>query len=360
MIKTSHSIRLLILSKYDSLGASSRLRLLQFIRYLQEAGIHVDISPLFSNTMLQRRYITGNYRLQDLLASYLRRFRALLQVKNYDLVLIEKEALPWLPNWIEGFLLKKSRYLLDFDDAQFHRYDDHYSRFIRYFYSTKIDRLIAKSHLVIAGNNYISARCKSASARWIEIIPTVVDLDRYVPKKIYSCKKVLRIVWIGTPETVKFLNSLSGPLAELAKRHSFKLRVIGAGKITIPGVPIELLPWSADTECSMISNCDIGIMPLPDTPWERGKCAYKLIQYMACGLPVVASPVGANCDVVINDKTGLFATSDVEWIEKLEQLLSNPELRQRLGKSGRLRVESNYCLRETALRLMTLIRQATD
>lgn len=353
----SHHIRLLILSKYDSLGASSRLRSLQYIPYLREAGIHVDISALFSNTMLKRRYLTRNYRLQDLLGSYLRRFLALLQAKNYDLVLIEKEAFPWLPHWIESFLLRKSRYVLDFDDAQFHRYDDHYSRLIRYVYSAKIDRLIAKSHLVIAGNKYISARCKSASARWIEIIPTVVDLDRYVPKQIYSGQKVLRIVWIGTPETVKFLNFLSGPLTELAKRNSFTLRVIGAGKIVMPGVPIELLPWSADTECSMISNCDIGIMPLPDTPWERGKCAYKLIQYMACGLPVVASPVGANCDVVINDKTGLFATSDMDWIEKLEQLLSNPELRQRLGEAGRLRVESNYCLRETALRLMTLIRQ---
>lgn len=353
-------IRLLILARYDSLGASSRLRSLQYIPYLREAGIHVDISALFSNTMLKRRYITRNYRLKDLLASYLHRFHTILQVKNYDLVLIEKEALPWLPNWIESFLLRKSRYLLDFDDAQFHRYDDHYFRLIRYVYSAKIDRLIAKSHLVIAGNKYISARCKSASARWIEIIPTVVDLDRYVPKQIYLGQKVLRIVWIGTPETVKFLNFLSGLLAELAKRHSFTLRVIGAGKITMPGVPIEFLPWSADTESSMISNCDIGIMPLPDTLWERGKCAYKLIQYMACGLPVVASPVGANCDVVINDKTGFFATSELDWIEKLEQLLCDAELRQRFGELGRLRVESSYNLQKTALELVNLIRQAAD
>ena len=355
-----HPIRLLILSRYDSLGASSRLRSLQYIPYLREAEIHVNISALFSNTMLERRYITSNYRLQDLLASYWPRFRSLLQAKNYDLVLIEKEALPWLPNWIESFLLRKSRYVLDFDDAQFHRYDDHYSRFIRYFYSTKIDRLIAKAHLVIAGNKYISARCKSASARWIEIIPTVVDLDKYVPKKTYSGKKVLRIVWIGTPETVKFVKILSDPLAKLAKRHSFTLRVIGADKIIMPGVPVEFLPWSADTECSMISNCDIGIMPLPDTPWERGKCAYKLIQYMACGLPVVASPVGANCDVVINDKTGFFATSELDWIEKLEQLLSDAELRQRLGEQGRLRIEFNYSLQKTALELVNLIRQAAD
>lgn len=355
-----HPIRLLILSRYDTLGASSRLRSLQYIPYLRKAGIHVDYSALFSNTMLKRRYVSRNYRLQDLIVSYWCRFRTLLQVQNYDLIIIQKEVLPWLPSWIERFLLKKTHYILDFDDAQFHKYDDHYSAFIRYFYSAKFDRLIARSRLVIAGNKYISGRCKSADARWIEIIPTVVDLDRYVPKQIYSGHKVLKIVWVGTPETVKFLNFLSGPLAELAKRYSFTLRVIGAGKITMPGVPVELLPWSADTECSMISNCDIGIMPLSDTPWERGKCAYKLIQYMACGLPVVASPVGANCDVVINDKTGFFATSELDWIEKLEQLLSDAELRQRLGEQGRLRVEFNYSLQKSALRLINLIQQAKD
>jgi len=354
-----HPIRLLILSRYDTLGASSRLRLLQYIPYLREAGIHVDISALFSNTMLKRRYITRNYRLQDLLGSYWRRFRSLLQAKNYDLVLIEKEALPWLPNWIESFLLRKSRYLLDFDDAQFHRYDDHYSSLIRFFYSTKIDRFIAQSHLIIAGNKYISARCQSASARCIEIIPTVVDLDRYMPKQIYSDQKVLRIVWIGTPETVKFLNFLAGPLAELAKRYSFTLRVIGAGNMIMPGVPIELLPWNADTEYSMISNCDIGIMPLTDTPWERGKCAYKLIQYMACAIPVVASPVGANSDVVIDGENGFLATSEGDWVKKLEQLLDNAELRQRLGAAGRMRVESNYCLQKTASKLINLITKAT-
>jgi len=180
-----------------------------------------------------------------------------------------------------------------------------------------------------------------------------------MPKQIYSDQKVLRIVWIGTPETVKFLNFLAGPLAELAKRYSFTLRVIGAGNMIMPGVPIELLPWNADTEYSMISNCDIGIMPLTDTPWERGKCAYKLIQYMACAIPVVASPVGANSDVVIDGENGFLATSEGDWVKKLEQLLDNAELRQRLGAAGRMRVESNYCLQKTASKLINLITKAT-
>jgi glycosyltransferase involved in cell wall biosynthesis len=335
------------------------LRLFQYIPYLREAKIDVDTSFLFSNTMLKRRYTTRNYRRKDLLVSYWRRVRALLQVQNYDLILIEKDALPWLPNWIEGFLLRKTRYVLDFDDAQFHRYDDHYSRLIRFFYAQKIDRLMAKSHLVIAGNKYISDRCTAAGAQWIEIIPTVVDLDRYAPKQTFSDTKNPRIVWIGTPETMKFLELVLRPLTELAKRRSFTLRLIGVTKIDMPGVPIELLPWSSDTECEMISNCDIGIMPLTDAPWERGKCAYKLIQYMACALPVIASPVGANSDVVIDGVTGFLARSDGDWLEKLEQLLDSAELRQRIGAAGRLRVESNYCLQKSASTLINLLGKAS-
>jgi glycosyltransferase involved in cell wall biosynthesis len=353
-----HPPRLLIMLRYGTLGASSRLRWLQYLPHLREAGFQVDISSLFSDTKLRRRYKVRNYRFQDLLSSYWHRFRVLLHLKKYHLVLIEKEPLPWFPSWIEMFLLRNSRYILDFDDAQFHRYDNHYSWIVRTLLSKKFNRLIKNAHLIISGNDYISNHCADVGATCIEDIPTVVDLARYEPKQIYACKGIPLIVWIGTPETAKFLNIVSGPLAELAKRCSFKLRVIGAGQIVMPGIDIELFPWTADTEASMISNCDIGIMPLSDTPWERGKCAYKLIQYMACAIPVVASPVGANRAVVKNGETGFFATSDRAWIEKLEQLLGDAELRQRLGKSGRQRVESNFCLQKAAPKLVNLITKA--
>jgi glycosyltransferase involved in cell wall biosynthesis len=350
--------RLLILLRYGALGASSRLRSLQYLPHLREAGFDVDISSLFSDTKLRKRYELRSYAFLDLCSSYWHRFRALLNVKKYDLVLIEKEPLPWFPSCIEVFLLRNSRYILDFDDALFHRYDNHYSWIVRTLLGKKFNRLIKNAHLIISGNEYISNYCEDVGATCIEHIPTVVDLARYEPKRIYACKGIPLIVWIGTPETAKFLNIVWGPLAELAKRCSFKLRVIGAGPIIVPGIDIESLPWTADTEASMVSNCDIGIMPLSDTPWERGKCAYKLIQYMACGIPVVASPVGANRNVVKNGETGFFATSDSDWIEKLEQLLGDAELRQRLGKSGRRSVESSFCLQKAAPKLVNVISKA--
>ena len=355
-----HQFRLLILSRYGTLGASSRLRTQQYVPYLRAAGFNVETSILFSDTMLERRYCMGRYRSLDLLGAYWRRICVMLFAKNYDIVLIEKEALPWLPACVEQFLLRHSRVALDFDDAQFHRYDDHYSWVIRALFSKKIDRLIRQARVIISGNKYIAQHCMATGARWVEIIPTVIDLDRYTAKRTHSAPEVPVIVWIGTPWTVKLLAARRGALAELAKRHAFKLRVIGSGQITMPGVPLEVLPWCAGTESAMISHCDIGIMPLSDAPWERGKCAYKLIQYMASGLPVVASPVGANCDVVIDGENGFFATSDAEWVDQLARLLSDAELRQRFGQAGRLRVERYYCLQKTASMLANIMTKCAS
>jgi glycosyltransferase involved in cell wall biosynthesis len=164
-------------------------------------------------------------------------------------------------------------------------------------------------------------------------------------------------VWIGSPSTAQYLFGLAEPLAELAKRNSFTLRVIGAGEVVMPGVDVESVLWSADTEASLIAECDVGIMPLRGTPWDEGKCAYKLIQYMACGLPTVASPVGANLEVLIESKTGFFAETPSEWVSKLELLFSDVALRQCLGLAGRARVMDGYCLQQVAPRLVQLLTE---
>lgn len=165
-------------------------------------------------------------------------------------------------------------------------------------------------------------------------------------------------MWIGSPSTTQYLQKLSRPLRLLAARQDFTLRIIGAGVIDMPGVCVEYLDWSIDNEADLIAMCDIGIMPLNDGAWEKGKCGYKLIQYMACGLPTVASPVGANLEVVVDGSTGFFASKESDWLEKLELLLSDQVLRSRLGLAGRERVEENYCLQQTAPKLITLLTQA--
>lgn len=360
-VQGGHPLKLfkvLVLTKYGSLGASSRMRFLQYLQWLQQAGFEVTVQPLLSDELLLACYQRGAYGLWPLVRAYAGRWRALSKCRHFDVVWIEKEALPWFPAWVERWLLRSTPYVLDFDDAIFHNYDLHRSAWVRRVYGPRIDRLMAGAHLVVAGNRYLADRATAAGALRVEVVPTVVDLERYPTKQIYLVDAKPRIVWIGSPSTVQYLLELTGPLVALSKRQPFMLRVICNGGLTITGVDVEAMEWSAAMEANAIAECDVGIMPLRDTPWEQGKCAYKLVQYMACGLPTVASPVGANRDVVVEAETGFFADTPFDWVNKLEWLLSDAVLRQRLGRAGRARVETTYCLQRTAPRVVDLLIDA--
>lgn len=351
-------MKILFLTRYGQLGASSRMRALQYLSWFEEEGVEYVVSPLFDDEMLLRKYRRGGYSLLELLSAYWRRINVLMRVHQFDLVWIEKEALPWFPAWFEKLPLHGKPYVLDFDDAIFHNYELHRSPWIRSIYGRRIDRLMAGARLVIAGNRYLAARATAAGAQWVEILPTVVDLARYEMKQNYAVPAKPHIVWVGSPSTVQYLLELTKPLGALAKLQPFTLRLIGGGVISMQGVDIEFMPWSVDTEAALIAECDVGIMPLRNTPWEQGKCAYKLIQYMACGLPTVASPIGANRDVVIEGETGLFADSPQTWVDALVTLLGDADSRHRLGQAGRVRVETEYSLQRTAPRLNALFVKA--
>ena len=351
-------MKILFLTRYGQQGASSRLRYFQFFPELIASNIECITSPLFSDALLLKKYQVGSYSLIDLVQVYWQRIQAMYSSHHFDLVWIEKEALPWFPSWFEKWLLRDSHYALDFDDAIFHNYDLHNSAYIRYLFGQRIDQLMKDARLVMVGNHYLANRAIAAGSKHVEIIPTVIDLLRYIPKKSYPIATTPIIVWIGSPSTAQYLMELSEVFKTLAKRQPFILRVIGGGIITIPGVGIESLPWSLNSEAALIAECDIGIMPLRDTPWEQGKCGYKLIQYMASGLPTVASPIGANLDVTIEDETGFFAATDTDWVDRLELLLCDAALRQRLGQTGRARIEKDYCLQQVAPRIVRLVTEA--
>ena len=350
-------MKILFLTRFGKLGASSRMRIFQYFPWFKFSSIDTVVSPLFDDSMLILKYRHGSYKLLDILWAYCRRFYVLISIRQFDLIWIEKEALPWFPAWLESWVLRHKPYVIDLDDAIFHNYDLHRFAWVRRFYGRRIDVLMAGASLVVGGNRYLADRAIAAGARRVKVIPTVVDLCRYVPRQDCSVATKPTIVWIGSPSSVQYLRELAEPLVMLAKRQSFTLRVIGGGTLNIPGVNVESFPWSEEAEAALIQTCDVGIMPLRDTPWEQGKCAYKLIQYMACGLPTVASPIGANCEVVIAGETGLFANSQQEWVETLEKLLSEAGLRQRFGQAGRARVEAEYSLQQIAPRLVSLFKE---
>lgn len=351
-------MEILTLTRYDSMGASSRLRSLQYLSWFEKSALTCTVSPLIDNDTLQAFYQTGNYSLSHLIKAYVHRIHILLKKQKFDLIWIEKEALPWLPAWLECNLLGETPYVLDYDDAIFHNYDQHTSPVVRYFFGRRIDKLMSGAALITAGNAYLAQRAIKAGSRKVEIIPTIIDLERYSLKTTTTTKNnIPHIVWIGSPHTLKYLKLIEKPLAALSQKFTFKLRIINSISLDLPGVDVEFVPWTETTEVASLQTCDIGVMPLVDSPWERGKCGYKLIQYMACGLPVVATPVGVNTEIV-RDENGYLATTDEEWIEALSKLLGDAQLRQYMGEAGRKRVEAEFCIQQIAPRLIRSLEHA--
>lgn len=354
-------MKALFVTRYGRLGASSRMRSLQYLPWFERMGIDCSVAPLFDDNQLAERYRANGYGLANLARSYGKRLLHLLQRHRYDVLWIEKEALPWLPASLERLLLRGVPYVLDYDDAIFHNYDRHSSALVRRLLGRRIDHLMAGARLVVAGNAYLAQRAIDAGAPCVEIVPTVIDLDRYSAEQDFcSGAEPLRIVWIGSPSTTRYLKLLGAPLAELSRRFNIKLRVIGGGALSMPGVDIEVVRWSEESEAACIRECDIGVMPLLDSPWERGKCGYKLVQYMACGLPVVASPVGVNNEIVSAGVNGFLADSNNGWVKAVGELLTDAMLRQKMGAAGRKRVEQQYCIQHTAPRLAALLRTAVE
>jgi glycosyltransferase involved in cell wall biosynthesis len=352
-------MKILVLTKYTRLGSSSRLRFLQYLPHLQAAGFETEVWPLFDDEYIQRLYQGKPPEVTRLLRNYWRRYLICRRAGVFDLVWIESELFPWVPYWMEeiaGSQFKKT--VMEYDDAVFHKYDRSASILAQALLGEKIDRIMRNASLVIAGNKYLAQRATMATAQRVEILPTVVNLERY-PVLSRETGQRFTIGWIGSPSTAKYLYDIQDPLRTLCADGSCRLITIGSGPLNMPGVAIEIREWSEENEATLMSVFDVGIMPLPRNPWAEGKCGYKLIQYMACGIPIVASPVGVNREIVTAD-IGLLAESPENWVNGIRTLQNNGELRQSMGRTGRQRAEKEYSLQITAPRLVGWLRDLSS
>ena len=198
----------------------------------------------------------------------------------------------------------------------------------------KIDAVMRVAHTVVAGNDYLARRARQAGARHVEIVPTAIDLERYRDLPEAPRDGALTVGWIGIPLNAHYLTMIEPALRAVSATAPVELQVVGAPvPAEFKGIAATSFPWTEDTEISRIAQFDVGVMPLHDTPWERGKCAYKLLQVMAAGKPVIASPVGANRQVVRHGINGFLADTTEEWTQALRQL-ADPALRQAHGRRG--------------------------
>ena len=249
------------------------------------------------------------------------------------------------PGWLERHLLKIP-YIYDLDDAFFLKYRTGRLRLFHSLLDTKTDRLMSAAVAVTAGNAHLAAYANRFNSS-VALLPSVVDTDHYRPADACLPKhfgQPFTVGWIGSPSTAPYLQLLIEPLQQLARERPVRLRVVGGPAPAISGVEVIEQAWSLEQEVPLIQQFDVGVMPLPDRPWTRGKCAYKLIQCMACGVPVVASPVGANVDAV-PPGCGLLAESSQQWLSAFRRLAVDPELRIALGASARRWTVEHYSLR---------------
>lgn len=280
-----------------------------------------------------------------IITQYLKRFFQVLFDRS-DYIIIEKELFPYAPYWLEKICLGNKKYIIDIDDAVFLNYEQSSNKHIRKFLGTKFNQLFANSYAVLAGSPLLQQTAIKTGAKQVIYYPTVIEWDNYqlAKSKLASHDQVV-IGWIGNNSTVKYLELIKAALEEVATTLHYKLKlcVIGATpNLSLTGIELEILPWSEAGEIDAIMNIDIGIMPLENTLWEQGKCAYKLIQYMACAKPVIASAVGANNLVVENAINGFVCQDNASWVTAFKTLIMDISLRKLMGQNGAARVHKHY------------------
>lgn len=352
---------LYFLPKYTRVGASSRYRSFQYLPGFEAAGFQVAVSPLFDDVYLAHKYANGRARSGDVVRALARRLRAVLGLPRGAVVVIEYELLPYMPALLERWLAWRGcRLVVDYDDALFHQYDKHLNPWVRRLLGRKIATVMRLAHAVVAGNAYLAEYARNAGARRVEVIPTVVDLNRYQLKKAEADDGIFTVGWVGSHSTARYLPDVAQPLANVCCDGRARIRLVGSGPVEMLGVPVDAVAWREETEIASICSFDVGMMPLPDEPWARGKCGFKLIQYMACGLPVVASPVGVNSQIVEHGVNGFLASTPQEWEQALRTLAADPALRAAMGCAGRAKVEQQYSLQVAGPRLVELLKSVVD
>lgn len=261
-----------------------------------------------------------------------------------DAVVIHRKLFR-LGDFLRILRARRGRLAYDLDDAVMYRPPGR-KRQRSFLRRLRFARTVARSSLYLAGNRYLLDQAPMRVAGRIQ--PTPIDLDRYAPKEARPPRG--RVAgWIGTASTAPYLSIVGPALAELARaRPDFVFRVIGPEPPPLPGVPVEHVPWTEAGEADAIRGLDAGILPLTDDPWSRGKCAFKALQYMACAVPVVASPVGMNVEVVSDGETGYLARTTDDWVRFLGRILGGPTLSEELGRAGRERVRRRYSSRTLA------------
>jgi glycosyltransferase involved in cell wall biosynthesis len=322
---------LFLVSRLDN--ASTRQRVLQYRPLLEREGI-------FSEVMAAPRTMQGKRQLWRILP-------------DYHTLFIQRRLFPPWEAWLMRRCVRRMVYDLD-DAVMFKDRGDGQDRNLTR--RIKFSALAKRCDLILAGNRYLQEQVVPFTSR-VEIVPTTVDLQRYLPRPDQD-KERITIGWIGSGSTLAYLENIKGVLEEIGRRYPrVELKIVADRFLDCRNLHVIRKRWEYATEISDLHSFDIGLMPLPDDVWSRGKCGFKLIQCLAVGVPVVCSPVGVNREIAQPGVHGWWAGDAAEWIQALSSLIENPDLRRQFGRAGREAMAQRYSLQMHAPRLARLLRQ---
>ncbi|MFK7786054.1 MAG: glycosyltransferase [Crocinitomicaceae bacterium] len=354
------SKRLVIIAPYPKGEApSQRFRFEQYVSFFENEGYSIEFYSFLSDKTWKALYKEGSFfaKAVGMLGSFWRRFLLMFKLRSADVIFIHREASmigPPVFEWIIAKVLRK-KFVYDFDDAIWlPNYSDSNARFQRLKAYGKVRKIMKWAHAVSAGNEHLSDFAKQYNKN-VSIIPTTIDLENvHVLSSNQDVQKPI-IGWTGTHTTMNYLEEIVPVLVELEKTHDFTFQVISNQAPSFKLKSLKFVKWNKETEIEDLSKINVGVMPLTDTIWAKGKCGFKGLQYMALEIPSVVSPVGVNTSIVNHGENGFLCTTPEEWKETLIQLLENKSLRESIGKAGHQTVKQVYSVEANRTNYLNLL-----
>jgi len=340
-------------------GGSARFRVLSYLPHFKKRGISCTIDSFIFPEFHEVLYKRGCYfrKILFIFIVFGKVFKNLFRAFFYDIIFIQKKFLIIGPGWFERFLCFIKPVIYDLDDAIFLKQNNHSNIFQKLNYPQKIKKIISSSKYVIAGNSYLASYAKKYNKN-VRIIPTAIDTEIFILKTKQQKNGPLVIGWIGSHSTLPYLMESIPLLKKVADKYNIKLKFVSdhIPDIKVRGLEIETKDWSPDEEVKDLQSFDIGIMPQPNNDWVRGKCGFKAIQYMASGVPCVASNVGINQDIINDGYNGFLASTKEEWVKKISKLIESPKLQNKFIKNGRKTIEERFSVQTNLKKYLTVFR----
>jgi len=347
----------------EGVAAGQRLKYEQYFPHWRSEGYEVTVSPFMDLAMWQVVYTKGNYlpKIFGTLKGYTRRLKDIFRIGKYDYVYVHMWVTPLGSSIFERIIRGRAEKLIyDLEDNVFSERKNDFNGFFHFLKGRgKIKYLLISADHVITSSPFLNEYCLGLNkSKACTYISSSINTDVFVPINSYSNNRIVTIGWTGTFSSKIQLDILRDVFFLLAKRCQFKLRIIGNFQYELPGVDIEVIQWSKRNEVADLQAIDIGVYPLiMQDDFVMGKSGLKAIQYMAFGLPTVASDIGTSRQIIKHLDNGWLVKNETEWVDALETLVNSPELRRKLGTAARTTVMDRYSTRVIKLDYLSILNK---